>query len=307
MFGRTALLLWMTSIVSPGCAHFARIPVWQPTAATIEDVQTVVVLPFDGEWGTRVSEEVSDAIASSESYAIVDCGSIPSLTKIDPHASPEQLSDVLAAARHADIDAVLTGTIVEESVEPSQSSVFGLIAHRSSSQKTMIVDYRLIDTRSGETLTHDRVVCNQSEVKQLAGRSSEDLLIQLCGAEVVSNLTPQVGNCQTALANCSWMQRGGRLVRQGTRSAEQGDWEKAQDAWEAALNVNPRNDAAIFNLALAAASRGEFADAEVLALEAIRIRHCDCYEQGLGLIRQQMMQIPNPSSSGDDVRLTSVH
>ena len=79
----------------------------------------------------------------------------------------------------------------------------------------------------------------------------------------------------------------------------------APPLWETALRTDPENDAAIFNLALAAASQGQFEEAENLALEAIRIEHNDCYEKGLEKIRLQRSQFETASQQGADMTLSA--
>jgi Curli production assembly/transport component CsgG len=302
---------WMTYLLplflvtASGCAHVAKISMWSPTAAPIDGVKTVVVLPFEGEWGNRVAEEVSDAFSESGTYTIVGAASLPTIQVVSSGAEAPEFDQLLVDARRADIDAVLTGTIVaEESSTRRPPSRFGFSRKTSQTQNEMTVEYRLIDTRTGETLSQNRISCLEPESKTSA-ENLQEVLIQRCGLEVVSQLTPRSGECSITLANCPWSQRGSLSVRQGVRSAEQGDWGAAVISWEAALRANPENDAALFNLALAAASESDFKKAEELALEAIRIQHSDCYETGLEQIRQQRSQSEIAPQRHGDIKLSS--
>lgn len=299
-------LLPLFLVTASGCAHFAKIPMWKPVAAAVEGVETVAVLPFEGEWGTRVAEEVSDAFSKSGPYTIVGVDSLPKYQTASLDQSVPTFDQVLVAARQADIDAVLIGTIVSEESSPDEPRSRWSYSRKSQpSQSSMTVEYQLIDTRTGETLSQNRISCLEPESKTPRPKSPETL-IQRCGLEVVSQLTPQCGACSIALANCPWTARGGYAVRRGIRAAEKGDWDSAVTAWEAALHANPQNDAALFNLALAAASRSEFEQAEELALEAIRIQHSDCYETGLEQIRKQRTQFESASQQRGDIKLSSV-
>lgn len=299
-------LLWITA---SGCAHFAQIPMWSSTTKPIHGVNTVAVLPFEGEWGTRVSEEVSDAFSASGAYTIVGIDSLP-MTDSTAERGEEALAleQVLIAARQADIDAVMTGTIVSEEIEPLPSdkrSGWGFSPKSPPVHNSMTVDYRLIDTRTGETLTQNRIICHGPE-SLTPSEGSPNSLIQRCGLEVVSGLTPQCENCSMALANCRWTVQGALSVRRGVRAAERDDWDSAVTHWQAALKANPQNDAAIFNLALAAASQSDFVKAEELALEAIRIQHSDCYETGLEQIRKQRSQSDNASPPRELIKLSAI-
>lgn len=299
-------LLWITA---PGCAHFAQIPMWSSTTKPIHGVNTVAILPFEGEWGTRVSEEVSDAFSTSGAYTIVGIDSLP-VTRDTADQGDEALAldQVLIAARQADIDAVLTGTIVSEETEPLPSDKrvsWGFSPKSPPVRNSMTVEYRLIDTRTGETLTQNRIICHGQESQTLSEDSSNSL-IQRCGLEVVSGLTPQRENCSMALANCRWTVQGAHSVRRGVRAAERDDWDSAVTHWQDALKANPQNDAAIFNLALAAASQNDFEKAEELALEAIRIQHSDCYESGLERIRKQRSQSETASQPREFIKLSAI-
>ena len=302
----TTYLLPLFFVTASGCAHVAKIPMWKPVAGPIDGVKTVAVLPFEGEWGNRVAEEVSDAFSDSGTYTIVGAASLPTLQLVSAGEEAPAFDQLLVAARRADIDAVLTGTIVAEETSPRRPSPrFGFSRKSSPTQNSMTVEYRLIDTRTGETLSQNRISCLEPASRAPA-ESMQETLIQRCGLEVVSQLTPQSGACSIALATSSWTQRGGSSVRQGVRAAEQGDWGSAVTSWQSALRVNPENDAALFNLALAAVSESDFEKAEELALEAIRIQHSDCYETGLEQIRQQRAQHETASQPRRDIKLSTL-
>jgi len=293
-------------LASSGCSHFAKIPMWHPAAAPVEGVHTVAILPFEGEWGARVSEEVSDSFSESGTYTIVSANSLPSIRTVSSGGDESPpLDQVLVAARQADIDAVLTGKIItNESSTADESRLSSGSGKSSKSPNSMTVEYRLIDTRTGETLFQNQISCLENERKS-RDEAVQQTLIQRCGHEVVSQLTPQCGDCSIALANCHWMNRGVFSVRRGVRAAEAGNWESATQSWEAALRVNPKNDSAIFNLALAAASKGDYETAEEMALEAIRIQHSDCYENGLEKIRQQRTQFELADQQRSGFKLSS--
>ncbi len=295
-------LLSVYLITASGCAHFAKIPMWRSAGVPVDGVKTVAVLPFEGEWGSRVAEEVSDAFADSGAYTIVSADSLPEIQTADRDGEVPTFDQVLVAARQADIDAVLTGTIVNDgALEAEQRVRTGILRKDLKPSRSMTVDYKLVDTRTGETLSQNRISCLEPEQKK-SEQQLEQTLIQRCGLEVVSQLTPQCSDCSIALANCAWTERGGIAVRKGVRAAESGNWQSAVEAWESALRVNPVNDAAIFNLALAAASRSEFKKAEELALSALRIQHSECYEKGLAKIRQQRSQFESVSRHLGDLK-----
>lgn len=284
MRGWMPYLLAVITFASQGCAHVAKIPMWRAASAPINDVQTVGVVPFEGEWGKRVTEEVLAAFSKTGTYDIIGIDS--------SDGQAPTLDEVLKQAREmgdTGLDAILVGEIVETTKQ----------------SKSLTVQYRLIDTRTGEMLCQNEVCClvNDDESRSPADEAQQSL-IQRCGGELVSQLTPQCGACSIKLATPGWMERGSIAVRKGIRAAEDGKWDSAIACWEAARRTNPKSDSAIFNLAIAAASQNQYDEAEELAMEAIRLRHSDCYEAGLERIRQQRTQFETATAQGG-VRLTS--
>lgn len=258
---------------------------WRAAAAPVSDVKMVGVVPFEGEWGKQVTEEVLVAFSKTGTYEIQPIG-------IDADGQAVTLDGVLAQAREMGdmgLDAVLIGEIVET---PGDSN-------------SLTVQYQLIDTRTGESLCRNEVHCliNERESRAPAAEAQQSL-IQRCGYELVSQLTPQCGACSIKLATPGWTERGSISTRRGIRAAEDGEWEQAIAHWENARRINPDSDSAIFNLAIAAASQNNYDEAEELAMEAIRLRHSDCYEAGLERIRQQRTQFEAASSQGG-VKVTS--
>lgn len=285
MRGWMPYLLTVLVLASHGCAHVAKIPMWRAAAAPVSDVKMVGVVPFEGEWGDQVTGEVLEAFSKTGTYEIQPLG-------IDADGQSVSLDSVLAHAREMGemgLDAVLVGEIVET---PGDTN-------------SLTVQYQLIDTRTGESLCRNEVHCliNERESRAPAAEAQQSL-IQRCGYELVSQLTPQCGACSIKLATPGWTERGSISTRKGIRYAEQGQWKEAIACWENARRTNPNSDSAIFNLAIAAASQNEYDTAEELAMEAIRLRHSDCYEAGLERIRQQRTQFETASSQGG-AKLTS--
>ena len=284
MRGWMPYLLIFCALASQGCAHVAKIPMWRAAVAPVADVKMVGVVPFEGEWGKQVTDEVLAAFSKTGTYEIVGIdmndGQTPSLDA------------VLAQAREmgeVGLDAVLVGEIVET----------------TGNSNSLTVQYRLIDTRTGESLCRNEVSCliNEAESRAPADEAQQSL-IQRCGYELVSQLTPQCGACSIKLATPGWTERGSISTRKGIRAAEKGQWQEAIAYWENARRANPQSDSAIFNLAIAAASQNNYDEAEELAMEAIRLRHSDCYEAGLERIRQQRTQYETAAAQGG-AKLTS--
>ncbi len=292
-----AYLLILLGLTCPGCGHLSRLA-GRTSSAVSANVQTVAVLPFEGELGSRVAEEVANQFASTGAYSIVEAATLVP-TEAVTYAAADRLNNVMAAARQKDIDAVLTGEITESS-EPDDRSPLRRVGLPRDNRRTLTVEYRLVDTRTGETLSKNRVRSlepRQSSTSSVISPDEvEDSLIAQCSHEVVSRLTPRRAS-QQFLAQCPWSDRGVISVKKGNCCARDGDWSGAVESWEAALAANPDNDAALFNLALAASNQYQFDRAEKLAMQALRIHYSAEYEQGLEKIREQRSVFEDRSRS----------
>jgi tetratricopeptide (TPR) repeat protein len=107
-----------------------------------------------------------------------------------------------------------------------------------------------------------------------------------CLEEFMEVLVPQPATVEVRLAAGEWYAMGSRDLRRGIRLAKQGRWDEAEELWEQVLKRSPANHAALYNLAVAAGQRQDFAAAEEYALQALREHHTDCYAQGLDQLRQ---------------------
>ena len=99
-------------------------------------------------------------------------------------------------------------------------------------------------------------------------------------------LAPHQVDCQIELATNDLWTKGRTTVKQGVTLAKRGDWPGAAEKWEQALEQNPENHAALFNLAIAHAHSQNYCEAEDYGMRAVRIEHCDCYAKGLEKIRE---------------------
>src|SRR5690606_22005557 len=112
-----------------------------------------------------------------------------------------------------------------------------------------------------------------------------DELTQKCIDEFVAMLAPHEVVLKFPLARSHLFQRGQALVGKGNDFARRGRWEEAMAAWQQAAEVNPANDAALYNLAMAHAAQSDFCQAEDYAIRAMNLKHRDLYADGLEQIR----------------------
>ena len=117
MRGWMPYLLTIIVLASHGCAHVAKIPMWRAAAAPVSDVKMVGVVPFEGEWGGQVTQEVLGAFSKTGTYEIQPLG-------IDADGQNVSLDSVLAHAREMGemgLDAVLVGESLLISNSPTSA------------------------------------------------------------------------------------------------------------------------------------------------------------------------------------------
>lgn len=302
--------IWLLTLAVTGCAHTARITVWQPASADSRELGQVVVMPFTGQNGDVVSAGLTSRLERGSVYQIVDRTDLPMVAQVSlsEKAPGEYEQQALAAARKTHVDGLIFGhvflyecevrSVANGEVLPTRrfgpERMFGNSPYQERETDWMIgtvgVEYRLLDARTGEERASGRVVRDFREPKGRKELPAQDTvlanLVQECLDDVEQHLTPHKQTAQVKLATCDWKLHGRPEVRQGCAAAEKGKWREAEEHWNEALEVDPQNHAALYNLGIAAANRQDYDRAEELIMEAIRTTHCDCYETGLSQIRR---------------------
>jgi len=309
------LLLWGALGVS-GCATTVPVQHWQPAGIDVAGMQRIAIVDFRGEHGAEISAALNARLWDNQFYRIVDQSEVVPVQ----HAAyvPETADDqVLARARERGIDGVVLGEVRAYRCEDEilRSSEFHLHdatdsaargpeargeLHVGFSQQeqirreaTVTIALRLVDARTGE------VRASREATHHFRGESTPggpalpprgevlDQLMQMCLDEFIALLAPHEKECRVKLATSRWYSGEAGDVRAGNRLADDGDWDGARQRWQAALQRDPDADAALYNLAIDAARRRAYAEAEEYAMRAIRVRHTDGYARGLEQIRQQ--------------------
>lgn len=297
--------LSLMALVFTGCAHTARIQCLQPADVDISDIRRVAVLDLSGDGGEVAASAVEERLWSSELYDLVEASDVwpVAQTAATSELSDADLERLLRSAEATAIDAVLTGSVLRYECHEQAAADAG--AGRwwkwrdDSGNATGVqlsaeveVEFRLIGVDGGETLVSRRCKRSVTEAYPESPSATErdqllEELTQSCVDEFLAVVTPHEVPVEMRLADCPWYQPGGRLVRKGIKLARQGRWDDAEELWLKAVERNPRSDAALFNLALAAAHRHDFDTAEDYAMQALRLRHTECYTLGLEEIRRQ--------------------
>lgn len=285
---------------------------WQPAAFDVAGMHRIAVVDFRGDHGPEVAAALKDRISNNRFYALVDQSDMapPVHAACALTASDDQW---LCCARERGVDGVIIGEVREyrcddrvvaggdasggpEDEAPAEHDrarwQAGLRRPEQIHRDAVVtVAFRLVDAQTGEVRAareaSHRFHGEESAAADLPSRSEVLAgLTRQCLDEFVEMLAPHQVSGELPLACTRWFCRTRQEVRTGNRHALSGDWDAARDAWQAALDQNADCDAALYNLALDAARRHLYGEAEDLAMRAIRVRHTDRYAQGLEQIRQ---------------------
>jgi len=305
--------LLIALVSTSGCAHYGVVSAVAPAHIDTTGMDRIAVMEFKGDHGSAVATTLSGRLWKNEFYTVIDRSDVSGNVLPATYQQTGDLSQVLIPAKNAGVDGVILGEVVEYRCEDDKAqstavnfgssehenhhgthrdSGFGFEQHQTlTRQGTVTIAFRLVDSRTGEVRASERISHHfDGQVVDGVGTIPSrgevlDNLTQLCLDDIVAMLAPHEVECRVQFGSCDVWTKGRRPVQQGIILARRGDWEEAEERWENALEMNAENHAAIFNLALVAAHKRNYEEAETLAMKAIRIQHKSCYAAGLETIR----------------------
>lgn len=309
-----------------GCAQTAKVSCWRPADVDLQGLQRVTVLDFVGDPHQRVSDTLTDRLLQTSQFSLVDRSQLAEEVRTASFDSTSVTEDArglersLQSAQRAGVDAAIVGEVVTFSCEdlpaettgrPSVSRVFAPVRHDALIRHAEVaVTFNLLDVRTGEIVCRRTLSRKHAQSIQPGADDflrQEELLAGLldeCVADFVETLIPQKTPVEIELADCDWIQPGCAALRRGNKLARTGRWTDAQAAWTDALERDSQNDAALFNLAVAALHKEDFEQAEDFAMQAVRLRPTECYIQGLDQIRRQQKDFEKTREQQDSSLVT---
>lgn len=233
---------WILWAGMSGCAPQAGFLVTKPALLDINGWERLAILPFQGDPPeTRIVQQQLDAaLRHNGHYIVVE----PAELELAAQQRPD--ADRLELARLLRVDVLLTGTVTE-----CTATDHGRVAF----------EYQVVDVGSGQ-IRESRNVAHSYEHKNQhkAIPAPDEILFELAqrGAhDVVAAIAPHQRSTAVSLGR-QYYGSGLADVRRGNRLAVAGNWQEAESAWEAALARGWSNHVALYNLALAAESRGDY-------------------------------------------------
>jgi tetratricopeptide (TPR) repeat protein len=307
--------LLLLALFQAGCVKTVLVKSWAPAQIDVAHLNRIVVMEFSGEQGPATSTALAGKLWENEFYTVIDRGELASNLQMVAFSKGQSANskDALEAARAGHVDGVVVGEVVEYRCEDKRSRdtsfnfangagmgpnsrFYGAgagieIRDTLVREGTVAVAFRLVDVETGDIRAARQVSKHyagkvDNGVGHLPSQAEVlDNLLQECLDEIVAMLAPHETTTQVELARGEAWIRGRREVRQGVLHAEQGEWDEAEKEWQLALELDPNNHAALFNLAVAADQRQQYEQAEDFAMQALRLQHKDCYAAGLKSIR----------------------
>jgi tetratricopeptide (TPR) repeat protein len=191
----------------------------------------------------------------------------------------------MEGARRAGIEALLVGQvrILESDGQPygSKTIQFGDPRVRA------VIDYELLQVSTGRPLLNGSVESAERIIEDAAGSRGEQkvlrALVEAAAAALANRLVPHEERVELRLESLVYGS-GASALRRGNRAAADADWQAAMSHWQRALEQDPGNHAALYNLALAHEARGEFVRAEQLVRAALASSDADRYREALARI-----------------------
>jgi len=318
-FARWVLLCVWAALWVQGCAITAPATAWRPAEIDVEGMQRLCVLEFSGENGQAVTAALTSQLWENEFYGLIDPAELTPIRVASATGvqGAVQHTDYFESARNHAVDGLIIGDVIEYRCDDqvlTSSDVHVATDHASNDRRgverggvdvgvsqqqslhreaTVSIAFRLVEVETGHVratrkTTHHFQGDLQPGLSSLPTKGEVlDELVQACVDEFVAMLAPHEVAVRLPLARSNLFQRGQALVNKGNDFAKRGRWEEATATWEQALDVNPTNDAALYNLAVAHSVQNEFTLAEDFAIKAMNLKHRELYADGLEQIRQR--------------------
>lgn len=265
-----------------GCLRKASLGVWTACPTSLPGAGNVVLVGVADDRDGCVTNMLSERMANHASWEVVDATTLSPIRQVSAGETAD-IDDLVQDAADADVELLVSATVEEAVVErPSSLNVFA--TEGTARVRLRFAAYGTADEEARVVRTITKSTPVPLNTTELSSRLFETLASAAVD-DFLNEVQPKNASITLMLAKTPLSQRGGRAVRLGNSQARRGRWSVAAEYYESAIKANPENDAAVFNLALAAVTDRRFDEAERLALSAIRMRHDPVYVDGLEAIQ----------------------
>jgi hypothetical protein len=261
--------VWLAALsfqAAAGCARTASFVHCKPAQANIERVRRLAVLDVEGtrHMGPAATQALLDQLREGQIFELVGQAELEryAAAPILHQDGSHNLDVALDAANRLGIDAVLVSRL---RFQESNGVSYGSVTFRiGDPEVAAVIRYELWDASSGTLLDRNQIASEvyDGELSQSAhGPSSEakvlERLARQCAASAARELVPHESTVEVSLASAVWGPAAGE-IREGNGFAQDGDWAQARRHWQTALERDPSNTAALYNLGLACEANREY-------------------------------------------------
>lgn len=304
---RPLYVVWLLCFALCGCAQTATVHYWSPAELNAPHVSRIAIDEIESEHAAEIAVALRERLDADEPAE--SAGQV-SAVRTTGGEQKDEGSPRYVLCRPEEADAIITCQVLEYGCAdklPNRSLLTALDEDRDAAAQDAIppatpgelrvreagvrLQLELVDVCSGDVLAERTVTRNREWGVTPKCRTPEDdevlrSLTAECLDEFVAVMQPKRMQEQVELAEGEWYDPAALRIRRGVSLARRGRWSEAERAWQAVLESSPENDAALFNLAIAAAQREAYDEAEEYAMQALRLRHTACYAAGLDQLRR---------------------
>ncbi|MEM7475652.1 MAG: hypothetical protein AAF483_11735 [Planctomycetota bacterium] len=281
----TPLLAGSFLLLLFGCRSTTGVHVWAPGKVTAPAQAKIAVAPMAGNrlLAERIEHQLlAQRPAAKSDVQLFTADQLASRSPVQLASTASLNTDLTAiqAARAVGADLLFQGEIISAKLDPDSqleapdqseinyNELFFQRAEKASKQESLVLGWRIIDTKSGATLgTHLYTLGTEGAKKLYPDLDAQlpedtDVLIAASAREAWQALAPIVVKEDIKLSS-PWFQPGAIGVQLGVRAAKKGRWQDAERHWTRVARWFPYSASAQHNLAVAKGAREDFQAAKL--------------------------------------------
>ena len=279
-------------ILVTGCTTTTTVRSWHPGEVADVGGQRLAVLAVRGDSTYRglAQQQFVDQLKGCEANDVLEISAESVRRHSGLYESLTQRSQFIESVRNAHNQGADVMLVSHLEVGYNGLEVLG-IQNITIGDPTIDVsfEFELVDLRSNQKLAQDEIIrtfqgeFDENSLQDNSEKHIVEDLVQQCVQAAVAKVSShqESTNVRFALDNYGI---GSSEVRTGNRLAVTGDWGSAVESWQLALQEDPENKAALFNLGLVHEINQNPNAAEIYYREAKRLGSDDRSDEALSRI-----------------------
>jgi len=297
---QTNRFLWSIALLmasASGCAQTASVTYQASPSIDPARHHQLAVVPSVGDENLPLADELERRLSGLDEFHVTQRELLDPEVVLTGFPDRPSLDERFRRAELAGVDVLIVAELEEYGVDDpedspveDQGTLLGWWPRGTEVDTQLAVSMRIkaYDVADRKLLL-TRDLARRAEAESDDWDDQQAQLVRLSGKAIddfVADFSPRTESIDVALAVGDWYSPRDLRIRRGVRLAHEGRWDDAERLWQSVADHSPDSDAAFFNLAIAATQRGDYKVAEDLAMQALRLRHTECYTDGLQLIRE---------------------